>query len=112
MHGGEIAECIEDGNWVFDVNFYDDDLAHNEMQKPICQLITCKDPPEIKNGEYTKKDYSYGDAVNYSCLEGFELVENTSGPMFCTGNKSTSEVRLFFCMLRSGCWMLLSLVAL
>ncbi|XP_077973714.1 sushi, von Willebrand factor type A, EGF and pentraxin domain-containing protein 1-like isoform X2 [Styela clava] len=90
LHGGSGAECSEDGEWIYDFNYYDEDASSygEKVQVPTCEIIRCPDPPVIEHGSYKTKNYTYGHQVIYECDEGYEKVETEV--VLCTGNDSTS----------------------
>uniref|UniRef100_A0A8C8U4R7 Complement component receptor 1-like protein n=1 Tax=Peromyscus maniculatus bairdii TaxID=230844 RepID=A0A8C8U4R7_PERMB len=64
-----------------------------DNETPICQIISCKDPPSIANGDLltTSEDYHYGTVVTYRCRSDargkklFNLVGEAS--LHCTSNE-------------------------
>lgn len=58
--------CSAEGQWIGDV--------------PVCQLITCRFPPEVSGGQVVtvSHQYSMGDTIEYSCNEGFYIVGETT----------------------------------
>lgn len=38
----------------------------------------CPAPPDIMNASWTGSDYSYGNAVTYSCQTGFSVTEGNT----------------------------------
>ncbi|XP_032566250.1 complement receptor type 1-like [Chiroxiphia lanceolata] len=51
---------------------------------PICEIIACPPPPEIKNGQLLggEGEFTFGMAASYSCNNGFSLIGD--GTIYCT----------------------------
>uniref|UniRef100_A0A671PAW8 Sushi, von Willebrand factor type A, EGF and pentraxin domain-containing protein 1 n=1 Tax=Sinocyclocheilus anshuiensis TaxID=1608454 RepID=A0A671PAW8_9TELE len=41
---------------------------------PVCVLLTCPTPPDIKNGRYHGSTFEVGSKVEFACNEGYELI--------------------------------------
>ncbi|KAM3935359.1 complement receptor type 1-like isoform 2-T2 [Leptodactylus fuscus] len=70
-------DCMADGTWS---NYV-----------PICTVISCTSPPNIKNGHYypEKEDYDYLDSVTYTCNGRLALIGEQS--ISCTGTGEWSS---------------------
>ncbi|XP_030834492.1 P-selectin-like [Strongylocentrotus purpuratus] len=66
-----IWVCGGDGQWI--------------GEQPNCEALTCPSPPIPAYGGVNPVEadqYSYGDTIDYSCLDGYQLIgsdENTCG---------------------------------
>ncbi|XP_075052295.1 membrane cofactor protein-like isoform X2 [Mixophyes fleayi] len=72
----DYRECQADGTWS------------NEV--PFCAIQVCPPPNAITDGSFNpdKTDYTYQDAVTYTCKSGLSLIGEAS--IFCTSNGSWS----------------------
>uniref|UniRef100_A0A4W5M016 Sushi domain-containing protein n=1 Tax=Hucho hucho TaxID=62062 RepID=A0A4W5M016_9TELE len=43
---------------------------------PVCQPVTCGEPPHVGNADFTLKGKTYLSTVIYSCAEGYRLGWN------------------------------------
>lgn len=66
--------CVEDGYW--------------SGVEPLCEAVSCPDPPSVRNANYTLQDqYFYGDVIDYQCDDFFDLVSDTNS-LTCADNAS------------------------
>ncbi|XP_056610750.1 sushi, von Willebrand factor type A, EGF and pentraxin domain-containing protein 1 isoform X1 [Triplophysa dalaica] len=45
---------------------------------PVCVLLTCPTPPDIKNGFYHVSTFEVGSKVEFVCNEGYELIGDST----------------------------------
>lgn len=45
---------------------------------PVCVLLTCPTPPDIKNGVYHGSTFEVGSKVEFVCNEGYELIGDST----------------------------------
>ncbi|XP_025751661.1 membrane cofactor protein [Manacus vitellinus] len=71
---------------------------------PICEIIACPPPPEIKNGQLLGgEEFTFGTSVSYSCNTGLSLIGDvtiycTMGPNYQgTWNAPAPECKMVSC---------------
>nr|XP_032817255.1 CUB and sushi domain-containing protein 3-like isoform X3 [Petromyzon marinus] len=50
---------------------------------PLCKIIRCQEPPVVMHGRRESGDFTWGSAVAYGCLAGYQLSH--SATLFCEG---------------------------
>ncbi|TRY57481.1 hypothetical protein DNTS_014228 [Danionella cerebrum] len=53
---------------------------------PVCVLLTCPTPPELKNGRYLGSTSEVGSKVEFFCNEGYELIGDSVWTCLKFGN--------------------------
>uniref|UniRef100_A0A9J7ZG39 Sushi, von Willebrand factor type A, EGF and pentraxin domain-containing protein 1 n=1 Tax=Cyprinus carpio carpio TaxID=630221 RepID=A0A9J7ZG39_CYPCA len=53
---------------------------------PVCVLLTCPTPPDIKNGRYHGSTFEVGSKVKFACNEGYELIGDSVWTCLKFGN--------------------------
>ncbi|XP_067257601.1 sushi, von Willebrand factor type A, EGF and pentraxin domain-containing protein 1 isoform X4 [Chanodichthys erythropterus] len=53
---------------------------------PVCVLLTCPTPPDIKNGRYHGSTFEVGSKVEFVCNEGYELIGDSVWTCLKFGN--------------------------
>lgn len=74
LTGSKVRHCLSEGTW--------------DTPSPNCDPVICRQPVEISNGNVTVDTVFYGGVVKYYCVEGYELIGNSS--RFCQADKTWS----------------------
>ena len=74
MRGGSQRTCQASGEWTGSL--------------PLCELVDCGDPGNIRSGQKTGTNYKFGGKVSYICNNGFQL--SGSQIRFCQASGSWS----------------------
>ncbi|XP_077904066.1 sushi, von Willebrand factor type A, EGF and pentraxin domain-containing protein 1 isoform X2 [Ictidomys tridecemlineatus] len=60
LQGPSLIECTASGSW--------------DRRPPTCHLISCGEPPALKDAVITGSNFTFGSTVTYTCKEGYTLV--------------------------------------
>jgi len=87
LKGYPVASCSSDRQWKFGSSI-------DMLKRPTCQRITCEPPPLVDNGFAPNLTFTYGEAVAYTCILGYEINVNSSNELRCTAEVGNSKVPL------------------
>ncbi|KAM7319810.1 hypothetical protein ACRRTK_021493 [Alexandromys fortis] len=60
LQGPALLECTASGRW--------------DRPPPTCHLVSCGEPPVLKDAVITGTNFTFGNLVTYTCKEGFTLA--------------------------------------
>ncbi|KAM5298505.1 sushi, von Willebrand factor type A, EGF and pentraxin domain-containing protein 1 [Ctenodactylus gundi] len=60
LEGPSTLECTASGSW--------------DRAPPVCHLVSCGEPPAIKDAVITGSNFTFGNTVTYTCKEGYTLA--------------------------------------
>lgn len=60
LQGPSLIECTASGSW--------------DRAPPSCQLVSCGEPPMVKDALTTGSNFTFGNTVTYACKEGYTLA--------------------------------------
>uniref|UniRef100_A0A8C6R2L0 Sushi, von Willebrand factor type A, EGF and pentraxin domain-containing protein 1 n=1 Tax=Nannospalax galili TaxID=1026970 RepID=A0A8C6R2L0_NANGA len=60
LQGSSIIECTASGSW--------------DRESPTCHLVSCGEPPVLKDAVITGSNFTFGNTITYTCKEGYTLA--------------------------------------
>ncbi|XP_052500473.1 sushi, von Willebrand factor type A, EGF and pentraxin domain-containing protein 1 [Budorcas taxicolor] len=77
LQGPSVIECSASGSW--------------DRAPPTCHLVSCGEPPAIKDAVTTGSNFTYGNTVTYACREGYTLAGPDTIECLASGRWSRSD---------------------
>ncbi|CAH1243596.1 CR1 [Branchiostoma lanceolatum] len=77
LKGGSSQTCLSDGRW--------------SGSPPVCEPVSCGEPPTVENGVVKGTNFSYTSVVRYECDHGYELQGNGTRVCLAEGEWSQSN---------------------
>ncbi|XP_051576791.1 sushi, von Willebrand factor type A, EGF and pentraxin domain-containing protein 1 isoform X5 [Myxocyprinus asiaticus] len=70
------------------------DKQWSNRNPPVCVLLTCPTPPDVKNGRYHGSTFEVGSKVEFVCNEGYELIGDSTWTCLKFGKWDKSTIPL------------------
>ncbi|KAJ1059271.1 hypothetical protein K5549_008072 [Capra hircus] len=77
LQGPSVIECSASGSW--------------DRAPPTCHLVSCGEPPAIKDAVTTGSNFTFGNTVTYACREGYTLAGPDTIECLASGKWSRSD---------------------
>ncbi|KAF4019587.1 hypothetical protein G4228_011363 [Cervus hanglu yarkandensis] len=77
LQGPSVIECSASGSW--------------DRAPPTCRLVSCGEPPAIKDAVTTGSNFTFGNTVTYACREGYTLAGPDTVECLASGQWSRSD---------------------
>ncbi|MEJ1282873.1 sushi von Willebrand factor type A EGF and pentraxin domain containing 1 [Cricetulus griseus] len=77
LQGPSLIECTASGSW--------------DRAPPTCHLVSCGEPPVLKDAVITGSNFTFGNMVTYTCKEGFTLAGSDTIVCLANGKWNSSN---------------------